>query len=244
VAGIGFTVSLLIADITFEGDDLADAKLGVLGASLLAAALSWVAFRIVGALGDRRGARGLAAPIVDLSDPVDPTVDHVRGSLDAPLVLVEYGDFECPYCLRAESVLRDLVAAFGEDLAFVFRHLPLDQVHDHARLAAEAAEAAGAQGQFWEMHDMLFAHQEALEEADLTQYAQALGLDVDRFVRELHERRHALRVERDVTSADDSGAAGTPTFFVNGRRHHGRHDIATLTELLERELRTFSAAAP
>lgn len=240
VAGIGFTVSLLIADITFEGDDLADAKLGVLGASLLAAVLSWVAFRIAGSLGASRGTRGLAAPIVDLSDPVDPEVDHVRGSLDAPVVLVEYGDFECPYCLRAESVLRDLVTAFGDDLAFVFRHLPLDQVHDHARLAAEAAEAADAQGRFWEMHDMLFAHQDALEEADLMRYAQALGLDVDRFARELHQRRHALRVERDVASADDSGAAGTPTFFVNGRRHHGRHDVATLTEVLERELRALT----
>ena len=238
VAGIGFTVSLLIADISFEGQDLVDAKLGILGASVLAAVLSWVAFRVIDRVGDRASARGLAAPIVDLSDPVDPEVDHVRGSLDAPLMLVEYGDFECPYCLRAEAVLDDLVATFGDDIAFVFRHLPLDQVHEHARLAAEAAEAAASQGRFWEMHDTFFAHQDALREPDLSAYARDLGLDVDRFTSELQKRRHALRVERDVASADDSGATGTPTFFINGLRHHGGHDLATLTGALQRELRT------
>lgn len=236
VAGIGFTVSLLIADISFEGDDLDDAKLGILVASLLAAALSWCAFRIIGRTGIPAGADGLAAPIVDLSDPVDPEVDHIRGSLDAPLVLVEYGDFECPYCLRAGSTLHDLAATFGDDLAFVFRHLPLDQVHEHARLAGEAAEAAASQGRFWEMHDTLFAHQDALTEADLVDYAREVGLDVDRFARDLHHRRHALRVERDATSADDSGASGTPTFFINGHRHRGRSDLTTLTGELRRAL--------
>lgn len=238
VGGIGFTVSLLIADISFEGQELVDAKLGILGASLLAAVLSWVAFRLIDRIGDRASTRGLAAPIVDLSEPVDPEVDHVRGSLDAPLMLVEYGDFECPYCLRAEAVLDDLITAFGDDIAFVFRHLPLDQVHEHARLAAEAAEAAATQDRFWEMHDTLFAHQDALREPDLTSYASDLGLDVDRFTDELQSRRHALRVERDVASADDGGATGTPTFFINGHRHHGHHDLATLTEALQRELRT------
>ncbi len=238
VAGIGFTVSLLIADISFEGQELVEAKLGILGASILAAVLSWVAFRVIDRIGDRAKSRGLVAPIVDLSDPVDPEVDHVRGSLDAPLMLVEYGDFECPHCLRAEGVLNDLIAVFGDDMAFVFRHLPLDQVHEHARLAAEAAEAAASQGQFWEMHDALFAHQDALREPDLRSYAEDLGLDVDRFTGEQESRRHALRVERDVASADDSGATGTPTFFINGRRHHGRHDLPTLTEALQRELRT------
>jgi protein-disulfide isomerase len=153
-------------------------------------------------------------------------------------MLVEYGDFECPYCLRAEAVLDDLIATFGDDIAFVSRHLPLDQVHEHARLAAEAAEAAASQDRFWEMHDTLFAHQAALREPDLTAYARDLGLDVDRFTGELQNRRHALRVERDVASADDSGATGTPTFFINGRRHHGGHDLATLTDALQRELRT------
>jgi protein-disulfide isomerase len=236
VAGIGFTVSLLIANISFEGADLANAKLGILGASVGAAVLSWLVFRVANSLGDRNAGSGLAAPIIDLSDPVDPEVDHVRGSLESPLVLVEYGDFECPYCLRAESVLADLRAAFGDDLAFVFRHLPLDQVHQHARLAAEAAEAAAAQGFFWEMHDTLFRHQDALSEADLVAHASSIGLDVEHFSNELRDRRFALRVERDIASADDSGAAGTPTFFINGHRHRGRQDVATLTQALLREL--------
>jgi Na+/H+ antiporter NhaA len=235
IAGIGFTVSLLIADISFDGEELADAKLGILGASILAAALSWVAFRIIDRVGER-STDGVAAPIVDLSDPVDPEVDHVLGAIDAPVVLLEYGDFECPHCFGAEVGLDDLLREFGDDLAFVFRHLPLDQVHDHARLAAEAAEAAHTQGRFWQMHDLLFAHQDSLEEADVISYARDLHLDVDRFTSELHDRHHALRVERDVVSADDSGAAGTPTFFVNGRRHQGRNDLATLSAAIRREL--------
>jgi protein-disulfide isomerase len=122
---------------------------------------------------------------------------------------------------------------FGDQLAFVFRHLPLDDVHEHARLAAEAAEAAAAQGRFWDTHDTLFRHQDALAEADIVAYARELGLDVDRFVDDLHQRRHALRVQRDIDSADDSGAAGTPTFFINGR-HRGRSDVSTLTTALRR----------
>lgn len=238
VAGIGFTVSLLIADISFEGRDLAEAKLGILSASVIAAGVSALAFRLVRRPGSRASTEAVAAPIIDLSDPVNPDVDHVRGSPDAPLVLVEYGDFECPFCLRAEAVLFSLAEAFGDDLAFVFRHLPLDEVHDHARLAAEAAEVAGAQDRFWEMHDTLFAHQDALREDDFITYAGELGLDVDRFASDLQHRRYALRVERDIASADDSGAAGTPTFFINGRRHRGGHDLETLTEALRRELRT------
>ncbi|HJR86026.1 MAG TPA: Na+/H+ antiporter NhaA [Acidimicrobiia bacterium] len=240
VAGIGFTVSLLIADISFEGQELAEAKLGILSASLLAAGLSALAFRLVKRSSARASIGALAAPIIDLSDPVDPDVDHVRGSPGAPLVLVEYGDFECPFCLRAEAVLSSLAEAFGDDLAFVFRHLPLDEVHDHARLASEAAEVAGAQGRFWEMHDTLFAHQDALREDDLITYAAQLGLDVDRFASDLQHRRYALRVERDIASADDSGAAGTPTFFINGRRHRGGHDLGSLTEALRRELQTIA----
>lgn len=235
VAGIGFTVSLLIAEISFEGDDLAEAKLGILGASILAAALSWGVFQVIRRLPTTATGRSLAVPIEDLSDPIDPEVDHVRGSLDAPVVLVEYGDFECPDCLRVEAVLGDLFDTFGDDVAFVFRHLPLDQVHEHARLAAEAAEAAAAQGRFWEMHDMLFSHRDALDESSVTRYADQLGLDVERFTSDMDNRRHALRVERDVASADDSGAAGTPTFFINGHRHRGRHDLASLKTALARE---------
>jgi protein-disulfide isomerase len=129
-------------------------------------------------------------------------------------------------------------------LAFVFRHLPLDDVHDHTRLAAEAAESAGAQGRFWEFHDALFEHQDALEERDLAAYARDLGLDVDRFTADLHNRRHALRVQRDIDSADDSGAAGTPTFFINGRRHHGRNDVGALTAALQDELQATRLRRP
>ena len=234
VAGIGFTVSLLIAGITFDGEQLVEAKLGILAASVLATLLSWVAFRVIARGVGGSGGRGVTPLIEDLSDPVDPDVDHVHGSLDAPVVLVEYGDFECPHCLRARTVVADLEASFGDQLAFVFRHLPLEDVHAHARLAAEAAEAAGAQGRFWEMHDLLFRHQDALQEADLATYAGTLGLDVDRFVRDLDGRRQALRVQRDVDSAEDSGAAGTPTFFVNGHRHGGGSDLASLTDALRR----------
>lgn len=232
VAGIGFTVSLLIADISFEGNELVDAKLGILGASIIAAVLAWCVFRVIERVGQREAAEGLAAPIVDLSDPVDPDEDHIRGSFEAPLVLVEYGDFECPHCLGAEATVHALVDEFGDDLAVVFRHLPLDQVHEHARFAAEASEAAGEQGQFWEMHDVLFANQHALTEPDVLVYAAGLGLDVSRMAKDLRDRRHALRVERDVQSADDSGAAGTPTFFINGHRHHGANDVETLTTAL------------
>lgn len=236
LAGIGFTVSLLIADISFEGQQLEDAKLGVLAASIGASLLAWLVFTVIRRLPKGRGAgRGrTAVPLVDLADPVDPDVDHVRGTLGAAVTLVEYGDFECPHCGKAEPVVRRLLEQFGEDLAFVFRHLPLDHVHPQARLAAEAAEAAAAQGRFWDMHDALFAHQGALTIDDLRGYAGELGLDVERFAGDVDEGRHAVRVERDVDSADESGAAGTPTFFINGRRHRGALDVDSLAASVRR----------
>ncbi|MDQ4145307.1 MAG: Na+/H+ antiporter NhaA [Actinomycetota bacterium] len=236
VAGIGFTVSLLIAEITFEGDDLEEAKLGIFAASVLAALLAWAVVRVIGRLPPAvrfAGEGHLAPPIADLAEEVDPFVDHIRGPLDAPVTLVEYGDFECPYCGRAEPVIRDLSRSFGNDLAFVFRHLPLDDVHEHARLAAEAAEAAAAQGFFWEMHDVLMATDE-LSAKDIARYAEEIGLDVDRFMSDLQERRHAPRVDRDISSADESGAAGTPTFFINGRRYQGRHDAASMADAVKK----------
>jgi protein-disulfide isomerase len=148
---------------------------------------------------------------------------------------VEYGDFQCPYCGRAESVTRELVRHFGDELAFVFRHLPLTDVHESAEQAAEAAEAAAAQGRFWEMHDLLLAHQDELDLDDLIGYASRLGLDVERFTEDLMSRQFAVRVARDVESADESGVAGTPTFFINGRRHHGAYDIDSLTQALRLE---------
>jgi protein-disulfide isomerase len=152
------------------------------------------------------------------------------------VVLVEYGDFECPYCGRAAPVVEELVTRFGDDLAVVFRHLPLVDVHEHAEMAAEAAEAAAAQGRFWEMHDALFAAQGNLDTNSLVARATELGLDVDRFVADLDDRRHSLRVARDVSSAADSGAAGTPTFFINGRRHAGGLTLDALRAALQTEL--------
>ncbi len=232
VAGIGFTVALLIADISFDGQELQDAKLGILAASLLASVLAWLVFRAIDHLPRRlalAGARLVAPPLVDLVEPVDPDIDHVRGPADGHVTLVEYGDFECPHCGQAEPVIRQLVRLSGQDLRFVFRHLPLSDVHEHATLAAEAAEAAGAQGRFWEMHDVLYEHQDALTFDDLRSYARQLRLDVERFSDDLDSRRYALRVARDIESADASGVAGTPTFFINGRRHFGAYDLDSLT---------------
>jgi Na+/H+ antiporter NhaA len=232
VAGIGFTVSLLIATLAFEGRELEEAKLGVLASALTAAVLGWLVFRIIALLPPdvmtRQFAR-TAEEIVDLSAPVDPERDHVRGDDDAPVTLVEYGDFECPNCGQAEPVVRELVNDFGHDLRYVFRHLPLTDVHPHAQLAAEAAEAADDQGAFWEMHDLLFDNQAALEPMHLIGYAQELGLDVQRFTDQLRRHEHAGRIASDVDDADLSGVSGTPTFFVNGMRHQGAYDIETLT---------------
>jgi protein-disulfide isomerase len=171
---------------------------------------------------------GTAESIVDLGVPVDPDRDHVRGPREAPVTLVEYGDFECPYCGQAEPVIRELLSDFGE-LRYVWRHLPLNDVHPRAQLAAEAAEAAAAQGAFWEMHDLLLDHQDALSPRDLAGYSEQLGLDVERFREDLRTHAGAGRVAEDVDSADLSGVSGTPTFFVNGRRHYGAYDIGTLT---------------
>ncbi len=167
--------------------------------------------------------------IVDLAAPVDPERDHIRGPEEAPVTLVEYGDFECPYCGQAEPVVRELLADFG-DLRYVWRHLPLNDVHPRAQLAAEAAEAAAEQDAFWEMHDLLFQHQDALRPSDLIGYAERLELDTERFTADLDKHAGAARVAEDVDTADLSGVSGTPTFFVNGRRHSGAYDIQTLTK--------------
>jgi Na+/H+ antiporter NhaA len=237
VAGIGFTISLLISSLAFEGRQLEEAKLGVLGAAVLSSLLAWTVFRVIGRLPAPVRARqlvGTADELVDLSDDVVPDRDHIRGSEDAPVTLVEYGDYECPYCGQAEVVIRELLDSFGDDLRYVWRSLPLNDVHPHAQMAAEAAEAAAAQGAFWEMHDKLLDHQDALTALDLGRYAEKLGLDVDRFWDELRDRVHGARVAEDVASADASGVAGTPTFFINGRRHEGAYDIEALTEAVEK----------
>jgi protein-disulfide isomerase len=231
LAGIGFTVSILIADLAFHGTELDEAKVGTLSAALLAATLTWLVVLVTKRLPRRKRIRALLGTpdlIVDLADPVDPERDHIRGPVDAPVTVLEYGDFECPYCGQAEPVLRELLREHGE-VAYVWRHLPLNDVHPNAQLAAEAAEAAAEQGAFWDMHDLLLEHQDALQFRDLVGYAEQLGLDVERFEEALRTRSGTGRIAQDVDSADLSGVSGTPTFFVNDLRHYGAYDIATLS---------------
>src|SRR5215472_10511054 len=232
VAGIGFTVSLLIASLAFTGTDLAEAKVGILSGAICATILTWVIFRGINLLSPRtrlRALLGTTTTVTDLAVPVDPERDHIRGPEDSLVTLVEYGDFECPYCGQAEPAVRELLKEHGE-LRFVFRHLPLTDVHPHAQLAAEAAEAADRQGQFWEMHDTLMDHQGALTTKDLIGYAADLGLDTGTFAADLRKHSRAYRVAEDVDSADLASVSGTPTFFINGMRHYGAYDLATLQQ--------------
>jgi Na+/H+ antiporter NhaA len=230
-AGVGFTVSLLVATLAFDGAQLEEAKAGVLVAAVGAAAVTWVLFRALSRLPRQRRIAALlggAEPLLDLEFPVDPESDHIRGPLDAPVTVVEYGDLECQYCGRAEPAVRELLSDFA-DVRYVWRHLPLTDVHPHAQLAAEASEAAADQGAFWQMHDLVLEHQDALQPPDLVAYAERLGLDVARFSADLRDHVGANRIAQDVEGADLSGVSGTPTFFVNGRRHHGAYDIDTLS---------------
>jgi Na+/H+ antiporter NhaA len=232
IAGIGFIVSLLIASLAFHGEELADAKLGILSGALCASALTWVVVRLTALLPKRlrlRALLGTADSVIDLAVPVDPRRDHIRGPAKAPVTLVEYGDFECPYCGEAEPVIREMLADYG-DVRYVWRHLPLTDVHPHAQLAAEGSEAAAAQGKFWEMHDQLLEHQGALTADDLIGYAGELGLNADRFARDLANDAGAARIDEDIDSADLSGVSGTPTFFINGKRHHGAYDLGELSD--------------
>jgi Na+/H+ antiporter NhaA len=233
VAGIGFTVSLLIASLAFTGTELAQAKLGILSGAVCAAIGTWAIFHGIGKLPPRtrlRALLGTTATVTDLAVPVDPDRDHIRGPKeDALVTLVEYGDFECMFCGQAEPAVRELIREHGE-LRFVFRHLPLTDVHPNAQLAAEAAEAADRQGMFWEMHDALMDHQGALTTKDLVRYAADLGIDTEIFASDLRNHAGAYRVAEDVDSADLATVSGTPTFFINGRRHYGAYDLATLKE--------------
>jgi protein-disulfide isomerase len=232
VAGIGFTVSLLISTLAFHGQDLAEAKLGVLTTLVAAPLASWGVLRATERLPKRLKLRlliGAAPTIVDLAVPVDPERDHVRGPAESSVTLLEYGDLECPYCGQAEMAIRELLADFGE-LRYVWRHLPLSDVHPHAQLAAEASEAAAAQGKFWDMHDTMLAHQGDLTLRAIIGYARELGLDLERFKEHLRKRKGAARIAEDVESADMSGVSGTPTFFINGHRHQDAYDVETLSK--------------
>jgi Na+/H+ antiporter NhaA len=235
LSGIGFTVSLLIADLAFHDPALQrDAIVGVLLSLVLASGIGWLVFRFAARV---LGQHDAALPTL-LSEPVDPARDHVLGDPAAPLTLVEYLDFECPFSARARATAREVRDQVGPRLRYVTRHLPLAR-HPHAELAAVAAEAAARQGRYWEMHDELFAHQDHLEFEDLSAYAEGLGLDMDQFLDDLQDAALAAHVRADMTSAEDSGARSTPTFFVNGTRVEGRYDAKTLIAALER-----SAARP
>ena len=231
IAGVGFTVALLIAALAFDGQTLEEAKVGILAAALAASSLTWLIFRATQRLPRRvrlLWLLGTSEPLTDLAIEVEPEYDHIRGPLDAPVTVVEYGDFECPYCGRAEPTIRKLLAEHG-DVRYVWRHLPLTDVHSHAELASYASEAAAFQGTFWRMHDLLLDHQDALELPDLVGYARELGLDTEKFENDVDSERAAARVAEDIDSADLSGVSGTPTFFINGRRHIGAYDIDTLS---------------
>jgi protein-disulfide isomerase len=170
----------------------------------------------------------------ELTLPVDEGRDHIQGSADAAVTLLEYGDYECPYCGAAYPIVKDVQSQLGDRLRFVFRNFPISTSHPHAEQAAEAAETAAAQGRFWEMHDLLYENQRRLEDDDLREYARRLELDQERFDRELADHVHESRVREDFMSGVRSGVNGTPTFYIDGVRHDDSYDAKTLIAALER----------
>jgi len=179
----------------------------------------------------KRDARAAA----QLSAFPQPERDHIQGPPDAPIMLLEYGDYECPYCGEAYPVVKAIQQRLGKRLCFAFRNFPLSNSHPHAQRAAEAAEAAGAQGRFWEMHDLLYENQAALEDQDLAGYAAGLRLDVDRFISEVLSGAHASRVREDFRSGARNGVNGTPSFFTNGVRFEGMTGVEELLAALTGE---------
>jgi Na+/H+ antiporter NhaA len=247
VAGIGFTVSLLIAELSYTGPRLEEAKVGILGASLCASVLGSVLLRglaLVPREWLRRAQSRVAPPIADLAVPVDPERDHLLGPADAPVTLVQYGDYECPYCRAAHGIIPGLIERLDRQVTFVPRHFPLPDVHPNAALAAEAVEAAGAQGRFWEMHDRLYASQDRLQLGDLVRYAGELGLDAHAFEADLSRGRFADRISADVEGGETAGVAGTPTFFINDRRYVGAYDAESLEGALREALREVELRRP
>ncbi len=167
---------------------------------------------------------------------VDPATDHVRGPPSARVTLIEYGDFECPACRQARAALKIMLAHFGDDVRFVFRHFPLREVHLHAELAAEAVEAAGAQQQFWPMYDLLFSHQQQLDEKHIRQYAQQVGLDMARFSNEMTDHVYLQRVQEQIAGAGHLRVRATPTFYVNGQLADVSFGFDQLQKAIERAL--------
>jgi Na+/H+ antiporter NhaA len=230
LSGIGFTISLFIVDIAISDPARQDqARIGVLLASVIAFGAGWAIFRIIDWVSPPE-------PVgLKLIRPVAPDRDHLRGDPDASLTLVEYGDYECPFCSRATGAIDEVVEHFGEDLRYVWRHLPLERVHPRAFDAARAAEAAGLQGKYFEMGKMLFAHQDDLEWSDIYRYANAIGLDLEQFDHDVRidPSKVLHRVQDDAQDAELMDLNSTPTFFVNGKRHKGPWDSASLIRALE-----------
>lgn len=230
LSGIGFTISLFIVDIAITDPSRQDqARIGVLAASITAFALGWAIFRITDWLSPPE-------PVgLKLLRPIDPDRDHARGARDAPLTLVEYGDFECPFCSRATGAIDEVRAHFGDELLYVWRHFPLERAHPRAFDAARASEAAALQGRFWEMAHELFAHQDDLEWSDIYRYAVAAGCDIEQFDQDVrvHSSKVLHRVTDDAEDAEAMDLNATPTLFVNGKRHKGPWDAASLIRALE-----------
>jgi Na+/H+ antiporter NhaA len=228
LSGIGFTISLFIIDLAIEEPAKQDqARVGVLAASVIAFLLGWAIFRLT----DR-----LSPPVLvggHLLRPVDPARDHIKGRADAPMSLVEYGDFECPFCSRATGSIDEVRAHFGDELQYVWRHLPLQKVHPRAMDAARASEAAALQGKFFEMATAMFDFQDYLEWEHIYRYADGVGCDIDEFDKDLRSSKVLHRVEDDAQDAELMDLNSTPTFFVNGRRHKGPWDAASLIRALE-----------
>jgi protein-disulfide isomerase len=168
----------------------------------------------------------------ELTVPVSVDRDHIQGPAEAPLTLVEYGDYECPYCGAAYPIVKEVQSRLGDRLRFVFRNFPITTSHPYAERAAEAAEAAGSQGKFWEMHDLLYENQKRLEDADLHRYAAQLGLDAQAFAEDLANGAHTGRVREDFMSGVRSGVNGTPTFYINGLRYDGDYELENLLAAL------------
>ncbi|MGW4928157.1 Na+/H+ antiporter NhaA [Agromyces sp. NPDC004153] len=228
LSGIGFTIALFIVGLAIEDEETQDlARVGVLAASVISFALGWAIF----AVGDR-----LRPPVPIgkvLVRPFDPERDHYRGRPDAPFQITEYGDFECPFCSRATGSIDAVIDHFGDDVRWVWRHLPLETVHSHAKEAAQAYEAAALQGKFLEMARTLFANQDDLTTDDLFEYARRLDLDMERFAADLRSPAVIRRVEDDQLDAEMMDLHSTPTFFIGGKRHMGPWDSRTLIRALE-----------
>jgi Na+/H+ antiporter NhaA/predicted DsbA family dithiol-disulfide isomerase len=228
LSGIGFTISLFIIDLAIKDPHSADlARVGVLAASVIAVVLGWAIFRLTD---------WLSPPVavgLKLVREVDPARDHMRGPVDAPLTLVEYGDFECPFCSRATGSIDEVRAHFGDQLRYVWRHLPLERPHPRAMDAARASEAAALQGKFFDMGTMMFQFQDYLEWQHIYRYADQVGCDITKFDEDVHSARVLHRVDDDAQDAELMDLNSTPTFFVNGIRHRGPWDSASLIRALE-----------